>query len=1154
MHTPKYPRLAALAALLLGSLSGLNAADVPYSNSTLTTNSTITPFPTWSAGANWVGGTPPANGDNAIFPAAPAEPITANSTTTYSIDTSPTLSTFSRTAPVIPLNFIIEAGQTLSLANGITTQSNTNLGWAGGGNRTAVAGLTFGLTTINGAAASGNLTAGRIVLTGDNTWTVGEARTGNTTPDVGFNGGLIVNANISGSFNITKVSAGGGLRQGGSLQLGGDNSGFNGSFTLASGTVQVNASTNPNFSLGNGTFTFAPTFDIPLTATLALSAPTSRVLSNNIINNNPLAITATEYSQISHFGGTTGYRTTTFNGTFSTGPSYVWNSSLLLNAGGTGTFANEGTLVFNGSWASYSGGNNTQAIRIQDGTFLFNTQASVPASGGFIILGGSAQMSPKLVFGSPSTIGNPSAGLNLNLGYDPTITAGNFSGGNVAGGGGVPNIGVIHTTGSSTISGALAIGTPGTTNVRSFPAVNIFSLNSGVALTITGRISGGNTGNVTWPTGGTISTWNRRLHINDSYSTTVSDTVNSVMSPVGTVILSTAGQTARVTANATAEPPILDVPETRTSFLGGVEVVRGTLVVNNAILNGPTQGSATGAGSVVVGRAVTATTGISGNTTINSRAITTVSSALAANLRYGQPISGTNIPVGAVITNISLGNGVNNSTLVISANSTATGAVTDLSGGNYTTTATLGGTGIGYIAGNTTINAGSTLSPGMAVGAVGTLNFGNNLNLTATSNTILDVNGTSADLSYDTIKINNGNNTITQNGNLTIAFGVQLGAGNNTLTLIDGGTKVNAFAAVNVTGAYGSVALTNSAGTWIGSVGQGTFSYVANSGNLTVTEAAAGPAAPTGLSATTGDASVSLAWIAPAGTVTSYTIQRSTTSGSGYTDISTGSVTGTTYTDSTAVNGSTYFYVVAAVNAGGTGANSNEASATPQVPAPAAPTSLGATAGDASVSLVWTAPSGTVSSYTIRRSTSSGSGYSNISAGSVTGTTYTDSTAVNGTTYFYVVAAVNAGGTGSNSNEVSATPVTANLFAAWKAAKFTTLEQANAAISGNTADPDADGLSNLLEYATGTEPKTANPSPVTVAPVSGVLNLTFPRIVDAKLTYAIKGTDNLVTGFTAPAAATYDGLTAGSTTYVDTGFPLATTPRRFLRLEVTLAP
>src|SRR5262249_56513360 len=64
------------------------------------------------------------------------------------------------------------------------------------------------------------------------------------------------------------------------------------------------------------------------------------------------------------------------------------------------------------------------------------------------------------------------------------------------------------------------------------------------------------------------------------------------------------------------------------------------------------------------------------------------------------------------------------------------------------------------------------------------------------------------------------------------------------------------------------------------------------------------------------------------------------------------------WTDSTAVNGTTYFYKVSAVNSVGEGGQSNELSATPSQPAtvPGAPTLNTATGGNASVVLTWSAP------------------------------------------------------------------------------------------------------------------------------------------------------------------------------------------------------
>ncbi|MEL4106718.1 kelch repeat-containing protein [Oscillospiraceae bacterium WX1] len=87
------------------------------------------------------------------------------------------------------------------------------------------------------------------------------------------------------------------------------------------------------------------------------------------------------------------------------------------------------------------------------------------------------------------------------------------------------------------------------------------------------------------------------------------------------------------------------------------------------------------------------------------------------------------------------------------------------------------------------------------------------------------------------------------------------------------------------------------------------------------------PAAPT-LTATPGDAQVTLNWNSVID-ATSYNVYRSTTSGGTYTQIATG-VTGTTSTDTGLTNGTTYYYVVTAVNDAGESDYSNEVSATPQ--------------------------------------------------------------------------------------------------------------------------------------------------------------------------------------------------------------------------------
>jgi len=182
------------------------------------------------------------------------------------------------------------------------------------------------------------------------------------------------------------------------------------------------------------------------------------------------------------------------------------------------------------------------------------------------------------------------------------------------------------------------------------------------------------------------------------------------------------------------------------------------------------------------------------------------------------------------------------------------------------------------------------------------------------------------------------------------------------------------------------------------------------------------PPAPTGLAAAPGNNRVDLSWNAASG-ATSYNVKRATVSGGPYSTIATDVAT-ISFADTTAVNGTTYYYVVSAVNSAGESPNSNQASATPAPPTnPNPPTALLARAtGKKKIQLTW-AQSGSpnVTQNKIYRSTVTGGPYGLI-ATIPAATSFNNTGLTSGTTYFYVVTAVNSGGLESvASNQASAT-------------------------------------------------------------------------------------------------------------------------------------
>lgn len=196
----------------------------------------------------------------------------------------------------------------------------------------------------------------------------------------------------------------------------------------------------------------------------------------------------------------------------------------------------------------------------------------------------------------------------------------------------------------------------------------------------------------------------------------------------------------------------------------------------------------------------------------------------------------------------------------------------------------------------------------------------------------------------------------------------------------------------------------------------GSFKFATCGGTATV------PGAPT-LSASAGNAVAHLTWTAPSNggsAITNYKVYRGTTSG-GETLLTTlGNVT--SFDDTGVTNGTTYFYKVSAVNGIGEGAQSNEASATPQAGAsvPSAPQNLAAQpAKGKGVQLTWSPPASNggspITAYNIYRGNAPGSETLLTTVGNVT--SFKDTSTTRGQTYYYTVTAVNAVGEGPASNE-----------------------------------------------------------------------------------------------------------------------------------------
>jgi hypothetical protein len=153
--------------------------------------------------------------------------------------------------------------------------------------------------------------------------------------------------------------------------------------------------------------------------------------------------------------------------------------------------------------------------------------------------------------------------------------------------------------------------------------------------------------------------------------------------------------------------------------------------------------------------------------------------------------------------------------------------------------------------------------------------------------------------------------------------------------------------------------------------------------------------------------------------------------------------------------------------------------------------------------------------------------------------------------YTFTVGVGNNDWSGQITQSMSLTiaPSAVSPLQAWRLALLGTTS--NSGTAADTADPDADGIPNLLEYALGLNPLVANTAGLPVAsPVADHLAFTFNRAGGTTdITYKVEATSVLGGTWTelysAPGPAIADQVT------VTDPLTISGNPRRFLRLLIT---
>jgi hypothetical protein len=174
------------------------------------------------------------------------------------------------------------------------------------------------------------------------------------------------------------------------------------------------------------------------------------------------------------------------------------------------------------------------------------------------------------------------------------------------------------------------------------------------------------------------------------------------------------------------------------------------------------------------------------------------------------------------------------------------------------------------------------------------------------------------------------------------------------------------------------------------------------------------------------------------------------------------------------------------------------------------------TLSSSSIQLNWNDNADSETGFRIERRVSGGT-YTTLTTVEADTESYTDSNCAAGITYDYQIIATNDDGD-ADAAEASATTYTVQEN--WRLSYFGSISDSSD--GADDADPDLDGLNNLIEFATGSAPDSSSSQPVSTDLLGSDHQFSFTWRTNSGLDYSIGYSEDLNDGFTDYSSSTLE--------------------------------